>query len=115
MPNEAIAAFQHAIKLAGHSGAFDSNLAYTYAVSGRREDALAIVRSLVAQQDQNPSVGADIALVHVGLGDLDQAMFWLNKAYDTRFKASILLHPAFDPLRSDARFKDLLDRIGLPE
>jgi TolB-like protein/DNA-binding winged helix-turn-helix (wHTH) protein/tetratricopeptide (TPR) repeat protein len=115
MPSEAIAAFQHAIKLAGHSGAFDSNLAYTYAVSGRKEDALAIVRNLAAQQDQNPSVGADIALIYVGLGDLDQAMLWLNKAYDARFKASILLHPAFDPLRSDARFKDLLDRIGLPE
>jgi TolB-like protein/DNA-binding winged helix-turn-helix (wHTH) protein/Flp pilus assembly protein TadD len=115
MPSEAIAAFQHAIKLAGHSGAFDSNLAYTYAVSGRKEDALAIVRNLVAQQDQNPSVGADIALIYVGLGDLDQAMLWLNKAYDARFKASIVLHPAFDPLRSDARFKDLLDRIGLPE
>jgi TolB-like protein/DNA-binding winged helix-turn-helix (wHTH) protein/tetratricopeptide (TPR) repeat protein len=115
MPNKAIAAFQHAIKLAGHSGAFDSNLAYTYAVSGRKEDALAIVRNLVAQQDENPSVGADIALIYVGLGDLDQAMFWLNKAYDARFKASILLHPAFDPLRSDARFKHLLDRIGLPE
>jgi len=114
MPNEAIAAFQNAIKLAGHSGAFDSNLAYTYAVSGRKEDALAIVRNLVAQQNQNPFVGADIALICVGLGDLDQAMFWLNKAYDARFKASILLHPAFDPLRSDARFKDLLRRIDLP-
>jgi Flp pilus assembly protein TadD len=114
MPDEAIAAFQHAIELAGHSGAFDSNLAYTYAVSGRKEDALAIVRNLVAPQYQNPSVGADIALICVGLGDLDQAMFWLNKTYDARFKASILLHPAFDPLRSDPRFKDLLRRIGLP-
>jgi tetratricopeptide (TPR) repeat protein len=114
MHDEAIAEFQKAIEAPGHSGAFDSNLAYTYAVSGRKEEALAIVRTLEARHDQNPSVGADIALIYVGLGDLDQAMFWLNKAYDARFKASILLHPAFDPLRSDARFKDLLRRIGLP-
>jgi hypothetical protein len=59
-------------------------------------------------------LGADIALIYVGLGDQDQAMIWLDRAYEARFKASILLRPAFDPLRSDARFKDLKRRIGLP-
>src|SRR5208283_3617600 len=48
------------------------------------------------------------------LGDHDQAMVWLNKAYDARFNPSLLLRPAWDPLRSDVRFKDLLGRIGLP-
>jgi hypothetical protein len=51
----------------------------------------------------------------LGLGDRRQAMIALNKAYEARFKASILLRPAFDPLRSDARFQDLLRRIGLPQ
>jgi hypothetical protein len=50
----------------------------------------------------------------VGLGDNDKAMIWLNKAYQARFNPSILLRPAFDPLRSDARFQDLRQRIGLP-
>jgi hypothetical protein len=59
-------------------------------------------------------IDAYIALIYVGLGDRDEAMIRLNKAYETRFKASILLHPAFDPLRSDARFQDFLRRIGLP-
>jgi tetratricopeptide (TPR) repeat protein len=114
MHDEAIAEFQRAIELSGHSGAFDSNLGYVYAVLGRREEAETIVKSLEARRDQNPSAGADIALIYVGLGDPDQAMSWLNKAYEARFKASILLRPAFDPLRSDPRFRILLRRIGLP-
>jgi tetratricopeptide (TPR) repeat protein len=114
MHDEAIAELKRAIALSGHSGAFDSNLGYAYAVSGRRDEATKIVEDLEARHDQNPSAGADIALIYVGLGDQDQAMFWLNKAYDARFKASILLRPAFDALRSDARFQKLLHRIGLP-
>lgn len=115
MYGEAISEFQRAIELSGHSGAFDSNLGYAYAVSGRTEEAIKIVNDLEAQHDHNPSADADIALIHVGLGDQDQAMISLNKAYEARFKASILLRPAFDPLRTDARFKDLLRRIGLPQ
>ena len=113
MHDEAIAEFQRAIELSGHSGAFDSNLAYVYAVSGRKEEAIKMVKSLEARQDQNPSADANVALVYVGLGDRDQAMIWLNKAYEARFNPSILLRPVFDPLRSDARFQDLLRRIGL--
>ena len=114
MYDEAIAEFQRAIDLSGHNGAFDSNLAYAYALSGRKEEAIQIVKNLEAREDQNPSADANVALIYVGLGDQDQAMNWLNKAYEARFNPSILLRPAFDSLRSDARFQDLLRRIGLP-
>jgi len=69
---------------------------------------------LESRYDQNHSIDASIALIYVGLGDPDEALIRLNNAFNARFKASILLHPAFDPLRSDARFQDLLRRIGLP-
>jgi tetratricopeptide (TPR) repeat protein len=114
MHDEAIAAFQKAIEISGHSGVFDSNLAYVYAALGRKEEAIKIAKDLEAQHDQNPSAEANIALIYLGLGDQDQAMIWLNKGYEARFNPSILLRPAFDPLRSDARFKQLLRRIGLP-
>jgi TolB-like protein/DNA-binding winged helix-turn-helix (wHTH) protein/Flp pilus assembly protein TadD len=114
MHDEAIAEFQRAIEISGHSGAFDSSLAHAYAVSGRQEEATKIAKDLESRNDQNPSAEANIALIYVGLGDQDQAMIWLNKAYDARFNPSILLRPAYDPLRSDPRFKDLLRRIGLP-
>jgi TolB-like protein/DNA-binding winged helix-turn-helix (wHTH) protein/tetratricopeptide (TPR) repeat protein len=112
--DQAIAEFQKAIELSGHSGAFDSYLGYTYAISGRKEEALKIVDELESRHAENHSVDADIALIYVGLDDRDEAMSRLNKAFDARFKASILRRPAFDPLRSDPRFQDLLRRMGLP-
>jgi hypothetical protein len=74
---------------------------------------LKILDDLESRRLQNPSVDADIALVYVGLGNQDEAMTRLNNAFESRFKASLLLRPAFGPLRSDARFQDLLRRIGL--
>jgi len=115
MHDEALAEFQKAIELSGHSGVLDSSLAYVYAVSGRKGDALKIARDLEANRDQNPSAEASIALIYVGLGDQDQATTWLNKGYEARFNPSILLRPAFDPLRSDVRFQELMRRVGLPE
>jgi TolB-like protein/DNA-binding winged helix-turn-helix (wHTH) protein/Tfp pilus assembly protein PilF len=114
MHDEAVAEFQKAIEISGHSGAFDSNLAHVYAVLGRKEEAIKIAKDLEAHHDQNPSAEANIALIYLGLGDQDQAMVWLNRGYEARFNPSILLRPAFDPLRSTDQFKGLLRRIGLP-
>jgi tetratricopeptide (TPR) repeat protein len=111
---EALFEFQRAIEIAGHNGAFDSNLAYLYAVIGRQEDAAKIAGDM-AKHDGTPAADANIALIYVGLGDHAQAMAWLTKAYEARFNPSILLRPGFDPLRSDARFAALWHRMGLGE
>ncbi len=49
------------------------------------------------------------------LGEKDQAFEWLEKAYEQREGLLMYLkgHPAFDPLRDDPRFLDLLRRINL--
>jgi TolB-like protein/DNA-binding winged helix-turn-helix (wHTH) protein/Flp pilus assembly protein TadD len=111
---KAIAQFHKAIELGGHASAFDSNLAYVLAVSGRKPEALAILQDLQTRNEQNPASQSNIALVYVGLGQPDEAMTWLNRAYTARFNPSILLRPGFDALRSDARFQELRRRIGLP-
>ena len=112
--DEAIAEFQKSIELSGRRAVFDSNLAYVYAVSGRKQAAMEILKNLEARDDKNPSADANIALIYVGLDDHDEAMIWLNRAYEARFNPSILLRPTFDSLRADGRFKDLWHRIGLP-
>ena len=111
--DEAIAAFRKAIEISGHSSVFDSNLAYAYAVSGRKDDAIGIATEMATHGETYPSAQANIALIYLGLGDRDAALDWLDKAYEARFNPSILLRPAFDPLRSDARFRALMHRIGL--
>jgi len=111
--DEAIAEFRKAIAISGHSSVFDSNLAYAYALSGRRDDAIRIAAGMEAQSETYPSAQASIALIHVGLGDHEAALRWLDKAHDARFNPSILLRPGFDPLRKDPRFAHLMHRIGL--
>jgi TolB-like protein/DNA-binding winged helix-turn-helix (wHTH) protein/Tfp pilus assembly protein PilF len=111
----AIGEFQRAIAISGHLAAFDANLAYAFALSGRKAEALNIALEMETRANLNPSADANIALIYVGLGNLDQAMAWLNKAYDARFNPSILIRPGFDALRADARFRDLRHRVGLPE
>jgi len=110
--NEAIEELQKAIALSGGNKTFTSNLAYTYAVSGRKDKAKDLLADLMNPSNAflNPS---DVALIHVGLGDKDQAMIWLEKAYQERFNPTVLLRPCFDTLRSDPRFHDLLRRIGI--
>jgi TolB-like protein/DNA-binding winged helix-turn-helix (wHTH) protein/Tfp pilus assembly protein PilF len=112
--DEAIAEFRRAIELSGGNTTFESNLANAYAVSGRKEEAMKIVKDLEGRHSQDSSTDASIALIYVGLGDNDRAMIWLNRAYQARFNPSILMRPVFDPLRPDPRFQDLLHRIGLP-
>ncbi len=108
--NEAIAEFHKAIELSGGSVPCMSNLAYAYAVSNKRNEAVRLLNDLKTRSTGNAS---EIALMYVGLGDKDQAMKWLEKAYEEHFNPSILLRPAFDPLRSDPHFQNLVHRIGL--
>jgi TolB-like protein/DNA-binding winged helix-turn-helix (wHTH) protein/Flp pilus assembly protein TadD len=108
---DAIDELQRAMALSGNNKTFASNLAYVYAIAGEKDKARELLANLKnpAQGFSNPS---EIALVYVGLGNKDQAMMWLEKAYKERFNPSLLLRPCFDPLRSDPRFQDLMHRIS---
>ena len=112
---EGIAEFQKAAELSPGSTTLTSNLAYAYALSGRKNDALTILNELKNNSRHTVSNAPEIALVYVGLNDRDQAMAWLEKAYADRFNPSLLLRPAFDPLRADPRFLNLVHRIGISD
>ena len=111
--DQAVAEFEKALELSPGSTAFTANLAYSYAVSGKKDRAINILNDLKNRSHGAASNSPEIALVYVGLDDRDQALTWLEKAYAERFNPGVLLRPAFDPLRSEPRFQNLLHRIGL--
>jgi len=113
MPAEAIAELQTAIRLSGDSPTCMANLARAYAASGRRNDAVRLLNDLKKRANTGYSNAPEIAVIYAALGDNDQAMSWIKRAYQERFNPGVLLRPGFDPLRSDVRFQDLLRLIGL--
>ncbi len=92
-----------------------STLAYTYAVSGNRADALKILEGLKARSRKTYVSPAHIATVYAGLGEKDQAFEWLERAYTARSRSLAWLNVAreWDGLRSDPRFTALLAKVGL--
>jgi hypothetical protein len=58
-----------------------------------------------------------ILLAHLGMGSKDQAFADLERAYAQHSNVLITLKadPIFDPLRDDARFRNVLGRVGLAE
>src|SRR5487761_1393274 len=93
-------------------GAEDSmELAYAYTIAGDTEAA-----RLIEGSNENPGWAAAIAGVYASLGEIDQAIKWLEKAYEELsgfLKGHLRVDFIFDPLRSDSRFEALLKKIGL--
>jgi TolB-like protein/DNA-binding winged helix-turn-helix (wHTH) protein/Tfp pilus assembly protein PilF len=113
MYEKAIAELRKAVQLSGGSPTPIANLARAYVLSGKRNEAVQLLNNLKKRSDLGTSSAPEIAIVYASLGDKDQAMDWLEKAYDARFNPGVLLRPGFDPLRSDSRFQSLIHRVGL--
>ena len=74
------------------------------------------VKYFGARQERGDPAGMALALMHIRLGNRDEALTWLQKAFDARTGGLTFLavEPRMDPLRTDPRFAELLQRIGLP-
>ena len=84
-------------------------------MSGRRVEALAIIKELEAKYERHEALGQDLAAVYAGLGDKDQAFAWLEKDYQAHSAnlSRTRWQLPFESLRSDPRYADLLRRMGL--
>ena len=92
------------------------SLGQAHALAGRQDQALEVVRELqeLAKTMYVPAYG--FATIYACLGQTDEALVWLERAYEERYPFMIHLkaEPAFDALRSDPRFRGILRRVGLP-
>ena len=89
-----------------------------YAASGDRARAEEIVMELERRTQNEYIVETHIASIYALLGEKDQAFYWLEKAYEERAPVLCAVENgqpswAFDSLRTDLRFRDLMRRIGL--
>jgi DNA-binding winged helix-turn-helix (wHTH) protein/TolB-like protein/Flp pilus assembly protein TadD len=109
---EALPLLDKARALVGENAAVSGRLGQAYARSGRQKEA----RQLLAALRQNEGGIFGAAWIHLGLGARDDALACLSQAADYRAAEVIYLHadPIYDELRADARFTELLKRIGLP-
>jgi tetratricopeptide (TPR) repeat protein len=111
---DALAVLERSVKGADGNPKMPAELGYTYAVSGDRDRALAIVRQLKSgPASLNLYL---IAEIYAGLGDHDQAFAWLDRAYEARFPflCDFKITPQFDVLNKDPRYDALLRRMHLP-
>jgi len=108
---------QAAADLSGRRSMIVASLGHLLAVSGDRRGAKKILAELEALSRRRYVPSFEKALVNVGLGDNEEALRNLEKAYQegSHWMFTLQLDARLDPLRSDARFQDLLRRIDLPD
>ena len=113
-PEEAVASFEEAVHYSGGRPDAVGYLACAFALGGQRAEAERLLATLHERARDHWVPAASIAIVHLGLNQVDAAFEWLERAYEERH-LWLLWHtydPIFRKMRSDPRMIDLLRRLG---
>lgn len=117
MFSQALANAEISRRFFGDGPGYWSPRAYIYGRAGQLEQAgreLEKLEKVSRHESQSPAV---MLWAHLGMGNKEEALADLEKAYSEHLGilATLKVEPAFDPLRSDPRFQDLLRRVGLAQ
>ena len=112
---EAIAAAQKAITISGGNPLYIASLGHAYAKAGEHDAARKTLDRLAMESESRHVSAYHLAVIHGALGDVDQAMLWLERAYNEKspWIGYMRVDPRIDPLRSDPRFSALLKQAKL--
>jgi eukaryotic-like serine/threonine-protein kinase len=112
----AIAEGEKGVRFSGGSPLMRAALAHSYGKAGRKKEALQILDDLTSLAKCKYVAPHFFAGIHIGLGENNLALDYLEKSYEDHSHWLIYLHidPVMDDLRNEPRFQDLLKRVGLP-
>jgi serine/threonine protein kinase/Tfp pilus assembly protein PilF len=87
------------------------------ALNGKKDEARKLLEELKTLSKQQYVSPYMIAIGYVALGDKEQAFQWLEKVYQDKsyYVVWLKVDPIWDSLRMDARFQDILRRVGLSQ
>ncbi len=111
----AIEEFKKAISLSGGSPLMKAALGRAYAESQKKHEANEMLNELNELAKRQYVSAYEVATIYVALGDSEQAFQLLAQAYAEHsfHLANLNVSPEFKSVRSDPRFQDLVQRIGL--
>jgi len=112
---EAVTYMRQALNLIGGTPPFISFLGHAYARAGKHREARQMLNQLLRLANKQYVSAYLVAILYLGLGEIDETFAWLEQAYEERsgFLAFIGVEPMLDGLRGDVRFEDLLERVGV--
>jgi tetratricopeptide (TPR) repeat protein len=90
-------------------------LGYAYAVAGRWVEAKQVLDRIMKFTAKGFDLSVQIAYIEIALGDKEQTLIWLEKAFRLRNSelAYLKIDPAWAPIHADPRYTALLKKIGL--
>ncbi len=93
-----------------------ATIGYASALSGKRDEAKAVIDELKKRAAERYVPPYDFALVYAALGEDDEVIRWLEKGFQERDVRMTFLkvEPKWNNLRGNPRFQDLAQRVGLP-
>jgi TolB-like protein/Tfp pilus assembly protein PilF len=113
---EAIAALERCVVRSGRAPLLLANLASVYGFAGRKREAVKLIDELKERSGQHHISASLFAEAYIGLGKNDEAMAWLERAYEERDQWMVYIKsfPGWDALRPEPRFQAIVRRMNFP-